>query len=253
MQDLCNLLFELSNVDRLNIMLELKKKPMKISHVSKKFNFTVQETSRNISRLHDANLIAKGTDGAFHLTPYGEEALNLLPAFQFLSKNKKYFTSHTLSTLPPEFTRGLGAIANCKVINEVTEGFYNYENMLREAKEYVWVLVDQILASSLPLTVEAFKRGVEFRKILPRNANIPEGILALANDPVFDQAARAQKLESRYLDKVDTVVFISDKVATIGFPNLEGKFDYLSFSSKDDTAHKWLKSLYLYYWNKAKR
>ena len=253
MQDLCNLLFELSNVDRLNILLELKKTPMKLSHVSKKFDFTVQETSRNISRLHDANLIFKDVNGAFHLTPYGEEALKLIPGFEFLSKHKKYFTTHTLSALPPEFTISIGAIANCKFISEVTEGLYNFENMLREAKEYVWVIADQILASALPLTMEAVKRGVEFRKILPRNANTPEGILALANDPVFEQAARVQKLESRYLDKVDVVVFISEKVAAIGFPNLEGKFDYLGFSSREDIAHKWLKSLYLYYWNKAKR
>jgi predicted transcriptional regulator len=91
LQDLCNLLFELSNVDRLNIMLELQKKPMKISHVSKKFGFTVQETSRNISRLFDANLIFKDTNGVYHLTPYGEEALNLLSGFEFLSKNSHAF------------------------------------------------------------------------------------------------------------------------------------------------------------------
>ena len=253
MQDLCNLLFELSNVDRLNIMFELKKTPMKLSHVSKKFGFTVQETSRNISRLYDANLIFKDVNGVFHLTPYGEEALRLLPGFEFLSEHKKYFTTHTLSALPSEFTMGLGAIANCRFISEVTEGLYNFENMIREAKDYVWIIVDQILASALPLYKEAVKRGVECRKIMPRNANIPEGILALANDPVFEQAARVQKLESRYLDKVNVVIFISEKVAAIGFPNLEGKFDYLYFSSKEDTAHRWVKSLYLYYWNKAKR
>jgi predicted transcriptional regulator len=253
LQDLCNLLFELSNVDRLNIMIELKKKPMKISHVSKKFGFTVQETSRNFSRLFDANLIFKDTDGAYHLTPYGEGTLNFLSGFKFLSKNKKYFVTHTLSALTPEFTKGLGAIANSEVIGEVTEGLYDFENMIREAKEYVWLMADQILASALPLITEAVNRGVEIKKILPRNANIPAGIFALANDPAFTRAARAQKLESRYLDKVDVVVFVSEKVATFGFPSLDGKFDYLGFCSRDETARKWLTSLYMHYWNQAKR
>jgi predicted transcriptional regulator len=253
LQELCNLLFELSNVDRLNIMLELKKKPMRISHVSKKFGFTVQETSRNISRLFDANLIFKDTDGIYHLTPYGEEALNLLSGFEFLSNNKKYFTTHSLSALPPEFTKGIGAIASSKVIGEVTEGLYDFENMVREAKEYVWLMADQILASALPLIKEAVNRGVAIKKILPRNVNIPEGILALANDPAFERAARAHKLESRYLDRVDVVVFVSEKAATFGFPSLDGKFDYLGFCSRDETAHKWLKSMYLHYWNLAKR
>ena len=253
MQDLCNLLFELSNVDRLNMLTELKKKPMKLSHVSKRFGFTVPETARNISRLHEANLIAKDVNGTFHLTPIGEEALQLLPGFKFLSKHKKYFTTHTLNTLPPEFISGIGSLANCKFVDELTESLFIFENMIREANEYVWILADQILASALPLISEAVTRGVEFRKILPRNANIPESILALANDPVFDRAARAHKLESRYLDKVDVVVFVSDKAAAISFTDLEGRFDYLDFIAKDDVAHVWLKSLYSYYWNRAKR
>jgi predicted transcriptional regulator len=253
MQDLCSLLFELSNVDRLNILIELKKKPMKLSHVSKRFGFTVPETARNISRLHDANLIAKDVNGVFHLTPIGEEALHLLPGFKFLSKNKKYFMTHTLNALPPEFMTGIGALANCRFVDEITESFFIFENMIREANECIWILADQVLASALPLIGEATTRGVEIRKILPRNVNIPDSILTMANDPVFERAARAHKLESRYLDKVDTVIFISDKTAAISFPDLEGRFDYLDFIANDDVAQTWLKSLYLHYWNKAKR
>ncbi len=252
MQDLCNLLFELSNVDRLNILTELKKKPMKLSHVSRKFGFTVPETARNISRLHEANLIAKDVNGAFHLTPVGEEALHLLPGFRFLSKHKKHFMTHTLNTLPPEFMTGIGVLANCKLVSEFTESLFIFENMIRQTNEYVWILADQILASALPLISEAVTRGVECRKILPRNVSIPESIIALVNDPVFERAARAHKLESRYLDKVDTVIFVSDKTAAISFPDLEGRFDYRNFIANDEVAQTWLKSLYLHYWNKAK-
>jgi predicted transcriptional regulator len=117
----------------------------------------------------------------------------------------------------------------------------------------VWLMADQILASALPLIKEAVNRGVEIKKILPRNANISEGILALANDPAFERAARAQKLESRYLDRVDVVIFVSEKLVTCGFPSLDKKFDYMGFCSRDEAAHKWLQSLYLHYWNLAKR
>jgi len=253
-QDLCNLLFELSNVDRLNILLELRKTPMKLSSVSKRFDFTVPETARNISRLQDTALIAKNVDGSFHLTPYGEEALQLLQGFVFLSKHVEYFTNHTLFALPPEFKIGLGALENCKVINEVTVMLYKIENMICEAEEYVWFVADQVLASALPLAVEAVKRGVEFRKILLRSVNIPESILAQANDPVFERAARAKKFESRHLDKVDVALFISEKeVGAVCFPNLAGKFDYIGFNTTAESAHSWSKSLFSYYWNRATR
>jgi predicted transcriptional regulator len=92
MEKLYNLLFELSNEDRLMILLQLKEKPAKIANLSRKLNFTVQETSRNISRLNEANLIKRRGDGSFQLTAYGENTLNLLPGFEFLSKHVDYFT-----------------------------------------------------------------------------------------------------------------------------------------------------------------
>jgi predicted transcriptional regulator len=54
---------------------------MKLSHVSKKLDFTVQETSRSITRLSEAKMIIKDVDGLYCLTPYGEESLNLLSGF----------------------------------------------------------------------------------------------------------------------------------------------------------------------------
>lgn len=86
MEPLRNLLFELAGEDRLNILLELKNKPLKLSDLSKKLYFTIQETSRNISRLTEAKLIIKEADGCFRLTPYGEETLDLLAGFNFLSR-----------------------------------------------------------------------------------------------------------------------------------------------------------------------
>jgi hypothetical protein len=83
--------------------------------------------------------------------------------------------------------------------------------MIREAEEFVWTMSDQIPASFLPLVIDGFERGVECRKILPRNANIPSGIFAMANNPVFAQAARKNLMESRYLDKIDVVVGLSEK------------------------------------------
>ena len=254
MEELCSLLFELSSEDRLKILHELKKNPMKLSRVSEKFDFTVPETARNISRLSQANLVSKDTDGCFHLTPFGEQALRFLPGFEFLSKHKKYFKTHTLSTLRPRDQANIGVLANSEFVNELTETLFNVENMIRDAEEFVWAIMDQIFAGVIPLVIDGFNRGVECRKILPRNAIIPQAIFKMANDPAFTQAARAHLMESRYLDRVDIVFSLSEKeVTAIVFPDLEGKFDYSSFRSNDQEALDWAKSMFLHYWDKAKR
>src|SRR5208283_1158334 len=108
---------------------------------------------------------------------------------------------------------------------------------------YFWFMSDQLLASGLPIAVEAVKRGVAFKKLLPRNVNIPDDVLAMANNPVFEIAAREKKFESRYLDRVDVAIFLSEKeVAAICFPETQGRLDYLGFTTKDELAHKWSKS-----------
>ncbi len=254
MAELCALFFELSNEDRLNILREIKKSPIRLSRVSERFNFTVPETARNMARLTESDLIAKDADGFFHLTPVGEAALQFIPSFAFISKHKKYFKTHRISALPTEFAASIGALHKSEYVNGVTEMLFNAENAVKEAQEFMWIIVDQILPSSLPLFLEAIARGVEVRKLMPKTASIPPAILELANNPAFDRAARAKKAESRYLDTIGVFMFLSEKeLAGIGFENLEGIFDYGSFKSQDKIAVNWAKSLFLHYWGRAKR
>jgi predicted transcriptional regulator len=251
---LCTLLFELSNEDRINILFELNKTPMKLSRVAEKFKFTVPETARNISRLCEANLIAKDVEGLFHLTSYGDAALKLLPGFDFLCKHQGYFKTHTLSGIPSEYSSSIGALVDCKFFKEITTAIFKIENMIREAQEFIWIMMDQIHPNGLLLTKEAVNRGVEFRKIMPRNVDIPEEILELTRDPAFEHASRAQKFwPSRYLDKVDVSIFLSEReVGSIAFPKFDGCFDFLGFHGGNESALNWSKSLFLYYWGKSK-
>jgi predicted transcriptional regulator len=254
MRELSKLLFELSNEDRLRILLELKKSPMKLSRVSEKFDFTVPETARNMTRLTETDLIAKDADGNFHLTAFGEASLQLLENFEFISKNAKYFKTHEISKLPPEYAASIGCLKKSEFVGQFTEAMFNGENLIREAKEFVWICIDEILASSLPIFIEAIDRGIDLKKLMPRNAVIPAAILKLANDPAFDRAARAKKAESRYLDQIDFFLLMSEKEVSIGFKNSEGVFDHVgSFRSTDEAAIEWTKSLFLNYWEKAKR
>ncbi len=254
MQDLTKLLFELSNEDRLKILVELQKKPLRLSRVSEKFDFTVPETARNMTRLSEAGLIAKDIEGNFHITPFGEASLQLLGNFEFISKNTKYFKTHTLSNLPPEYSASIGCLKKSQFVSQFTEAMFNGENLIREANEFVWISVDQILASSLPIFIDAVNRGIELKKLMPRNAVIPPAILKLANDPAFERAAREKKAESRYLDQIDLFLIMSEKEVSIGFKTSEGVFDHAgSFRSTDNTAIEWTKSLFLNYWQRAKR
>lgn len=252
MENFSSLLFELSSTDRLEILMLLKKTPTKLSHISSKLDFTVQETSRNISRLSEAKLIVKDVDGAFHLTPYGEETLNLLSGFRFLFKNKEYLMTHTLSEFPRQFRAGLGILDSFEFVNDVMVAFHNIENMIAKAEKFVWILTNQVLASTIPYLVQALDRGAEFRLLMPKGYMPSKGMHELVTHPVFAKASRSKKLENRFLDRVEVFLCLSEKeVAALAFPTLEGKLDYTGFRAESELAVEWSKALYTYYWNKA--
>jgi predicted transcriptional regulator len=246
------LLFELSSLDRLNILFLLKKTPMKLSHISSKLDFTVQETSRNITRLSDAKLIIKDVDGSFHLTPYGEEVLNLLSGYSFLFENRGYFAAHKLVELPKMFRASLGVLDGCEVVNEVMVAFHNVEKMIINAEEFVWILTDQVLASTIPYLTKAIERGVKFRLLMPKEYIPSNDVRELVDNPIFEKASRSGKLENRFLETIDVFLCLSEKeVASMAFPTLKGVFDYTGFRAKNESVLEWSKTVFTYYWNKA--
>ena len=85
MESLCDLFFELSNEERLRIFLLLDEKTLKMTHISRELDLTVQETSRHLSRLSDKMLIRKNVEGFHSLTSYGEQIFGLIPGFKFFS------------------------------------------------------------------------------------------------------------------------------------------------------------------------
>ena len=254
MEALHEFLFELASGDRLNILLLLEKEPLRLSNLSKKLNSTVQETSRNTSRLTEARLIAKETDGSFRLTAYGEETLNLLEGFSFLSKHREYFLTHTLSTLPKQFSNSLASLCGCELIDDVMVAFSNVESMIQQAEEHVWILSNQILVSTIPKLEEALERGVEFRLILPLGVTPPKDALERMLSPVFFEAIKKGKFENRFLEKIDVLICLSEKeLGALAFLNIEGKMDYRGFRATDEMSFNWARALFSHYWNASTR
>jgi len=247
-----SLLFELSGTDRLDILVLLKNNPLKLSHISRKLDFTVQETSRNITRLSEAKLIIKDVDGAFHLTLYGDEALTQLSGFKFLFHNRDYFLTHMLSALPKQFQSSIGMLEGAELVDDVMITFRNVEEMIAKAQDRVWILTNQVLASTIPYLTEAIERGAEFKLLMPKDFVPTASVREIVDNPVFEKALRIQKLECRFLNKLGAFVCLSEKeVAAIGFPNIEGKFDYSGFKSKSDSTVKWANALFMNYWTSA--
>jgi predicted transcriptional regulator len=258
MERLCDLLFELSNEDRLKILDELREENLRLSHISQRLNFTAQETSRNIARLVEAKLVTRTTDGSYEISPYGIQAMRLLSAYQFLSKNEDYFYEHTLENLPDRFVSRIGELNESKPITQLLDVFGNIERVFKEAEEYYLYIGEPLgLSSTLLLVREALDRGVKARGIEPLGYEWPIEIRESVPEETWLQLRKHQaegSLQQKYQNKFDITFLINEKeIATLNFLNPTGEFEYFGFTSTDKKAVEWCKDVFEYYWIRTSR
>ncbi len=238
------LLFELSNVERIDILLDLQKEKLKLSPISQKLKLTATETARHLRRLEDAELIDKDKGGYFGITPFGTLALSLLAGLGFVWDNRKFFSEYDTSGLPYQFIDRIGEISQSIRSSEIIKNLEEGENRIRDAQNFVWILSDQVLKNTIPTLVEKVKAPFDLRIILP------EGKFPRESESLLP--SKAPGIQKRVLPKIDVLTVLTDNYAIYCLPNRNGKIDYTGFSGEDLKFHKWCKDLFLHYWEKAK-
>ena len=251
MESLCDLLFEVSNEDRLRILKALLEEPMNLTALARSLDFSTQEASRHAARLSDVGLAAKDSNGLYALTPYGRLTLGQLKGIEYTSRHRDYFSTHTAESLPPEYGARLRELSGATLVEDVMVVVHAIEKMIREADEYIYRLTDRYLMMALPDLEMAVDRGVEFRLMRTRDFEFPpdwpgEGV-------ILNEARLRGRFQIRASDSALMFIAMSEKeVAALAFPNAEGRFDYLGFTASDVETHRWCRDLYLHYWDAAR-
>lgn len=246
MQDAAGLLFELGSEDRLKILGEIGKVPLKLSQVAQHMSATIQETSRQCGRLEEAGLIERYSDGRFGLTTVGKLALSLSPAFALLSEEKDYFRSHDTSTLPLPFVERIGEISEHRQINHINDALDFQQRVVRESQSFVWFMSDQPVGHSFHQSHTHFSPNTLLRIILPKSVDTD----------VFQDAKRhmGSRLEIGLVDEVKVVIAMNEKVAAFTLPTLDGRSDYgRGFIGDSTNFRAWCSDLFSYYWERSQK
>lgn len=257
-EHLCNIFFELSNEDRLEMLFKLQEDHMKVTTLSRELEITTQECSRHIARLSEAKLVEKDSEGFFNLTQYGRASLKLIPSWRFISEHSDYFNAHSLEKIPSEFVCRIGELRKSEPTENVMVTFHVVESIIKNAEEYVWLMHDQYLLNTLPLLRERLERGVTVRTFEPQTME-PKRIL----DPMrphyideddeifFMKVWESGQVSTRFSDDIEAFLYVSEKEAVIAFPLSDGSFDYLGFYSKDPSMRRFCRDLFDSCWEKG--
>jgi len=250
-----DLLFEFSNEDRHRILLQLKEEATNLTNLARILGLSFPETSRHVLRLSDIGLIHKDVKGSYHLTPFGETSLLLFQEFDFLSSNDEYFQNHTLSKIPTGFVKKIGELNSSTNLTNAMDFFRFTENLFKESKEYIWLLVDQFPLNSLSEIVEAIERGVQFKIIEPRDRALSPDIDSMTSEETqaLSRARYTPLVEQRMLDEVNAFIYLSENRCVLAFPTSDGQYDYKGFTATNDSSLKWCRELFQHYWDEGEQ
>lgn len=238
------LLFELGSEDRLKIVKELAKEPMKASQLAVKLSSSIQEASRQCERLEDVSLIKRHVDGKFALTSLGRISTNLVPAFALLNKEREYFIAHDPASVPRVFLERISELYEHSHINHIDDALKYQQRVISEAESFVCFMSDQPVGHSLRESHSHFSPKVTLKIILP----------ASADTEVFRAAksSMGSRLEIGLVNDMKLVLTMNERMAGFSLPTLDGRPDYSrGFTGDSPSFRGWCRDLFLYYWEKS--
>lgn len=243
MEHLYDLLFEVSNEARHQILILLSSESLNLSQLSRKLDLRLPEVSRHVSRLLDVEVIKKNLDGTYSLSSYGELIMGQIEELSFMSRNRDYFLSHTLN-IPGEFISRLGELSESQFAENMMNFLRFIEETVAESNEYVWMQVDEVPYTLNRSIEDALSRGTSFKIIIHGNREISEEFKGLAASPIVESSASG---------KVGVLLFLSKMRAAVSFPTHEGRYDYMGFTTSDPEAVGWCLDLFQHLWGRASK
>ena len=251
MEHPAELLFILASIDRLTLLSEIAIQNRRLSQLTTALSATPQETSKHLTRLRDAKLIEKGSDGLFSLTAFGKIIMNLLPSIRFVTENREYFLSHDISSLPLEFIERLGELQEGQYGEKVGAILVHLQQVVQDAEDYIWMMADHPLGGQEYVTKSGKLENtssVTWRVIIPADSNIDWTELR--------RTVRTHKgrIEYHLIEDPNDIkagIALNEKIAGLTFPNTRGKLDFNSgFRSNNSIFRKWCQDLFEYHWSK---
>ena len=174
MSSFYDLMFEVSNKERVRILRAIKKKRNSFSGIARELDITTQEVSRHFNRLMEADLTTRDGDGLPSLTPFGSILLRQLEALRFTDNHRDYFVAHRADLLPDMFLSRLGELKGLKFRDDVMVTVSDIIRILQEADEYLLDINVPYVAAAFPHIKDAYDRGIPGKFLHGADLRIPE-------------------------------------------------------------------------------
>ena len=233
-----DIMFEFTNPIRVNILCTLEGKSLRMSEIARIVDVTSAEVSRHLDRLLKVNIITKTADGKYEMTSYGHVLHVTYYTWKIIVENEEFLTARRIDTLPPPL-RNMMMFTDAKISSGTMMNMENATDDSKNAKEFIYLIGNEIMKHVVDIEVEAAENGVEIKKIYQKDVKIPGKFL------------KSKNIQIRTMENIPFVLKMCEKHGGIAFYKGD-KIDFNDIIS-GGTEHYlyWLKLLFNYFWEKA--
>lgn len=242
-ENISELFMDLASESRLDILRTLSADHLKMQDIARKLNLTATEASRQLQRMANAKLIERIADGSYMATRYGTLQLALISSMEFAFRYRDLFIGFDQGKLPVQFIHRLGELSDGELVTELAEGLTRMENIIRNAKGFVWVMTRQVMPAMIRAMEERISSGVRLRSLIYEKPSAPLKDYILSGDLI----------ERRTLPEVNLVLLATEDEAAILLPFSNMANGTPIFFGRDAQFMGWVYDLYSHYWAQGKK
>ncbi len=241
------ILFELSNEERLRIFKALFNEKKKHSDLEQELNLPGSEISRHLKRLNESHLIRKSLNHQYSITNLGKIFYQILDIFEVSIKLREFFNTHSISMIPMELMLQLGSLKTIEIGMKTIQNLELREELIRNAEKAIYITMDQIQSSIIPIIESNIQNNSMDIRILVDKSNIN---LEQNNLDFFKKEDLANNTNV-YDKNLEFSLLITDKGAML-FLEKDGEIDYNQcLLDNNESFIDWTTELFEYYWSKG--
>jgi predicted transcriptional regulator len=242
MEKLSHFYSELSNEDRLRILYLTSEEKLNLTQIAHKLGSSIQETSRNLSRLRKDKFVRKSPKGYYRITSYGRANMQVAASHKYFCENQDYFAKHNVSSIPQELICRIAEMEQSIRLDKVMKVIEQIEQCIEKSERQIHLMYDQVISTSLSTIEKKVKSGVNLVQIFPKTILLSADIRIISNGMGWD----------RTLNQVKNFVLVTEKEALVAHSGIYERIDYnMAFLTQGETARKWCFDLFNFFWEKA--
>lgn len=247
MVDFTEVMFEVFNSGRHDILQLLNERTLRFTDLSRQLNASDGELSRNLKRLLDSGLIEKHSSGAFEITPLAKAILTFVPGLRVLTRHMDYFRSHDITRLPKELILRLHDLSEAKFLSEPFKIFAAIERIFQDVKKQfygLWVFGRETL------TNEELSHSLRLKECILKNRTEVRALLLEKELPLFTKALPdfSGLAHVRVLKGTPTSLALGDTSGIVFFVDRSGRLDFnYAFFGENGNFLRWCYDLFMEY------